>query len=121
MRYRLIVTIGCVAMMLQGCSTNSDGTKTLGMKGSSAWHKFAPIEEKIAYFSPACLAFGFEPGTDAFASCIQREMSDDRALANERSSEISNAISQATAVPPRTSRTKRSVTCTTLGNITQCY
>ena len=39
-----------VAIMLQGCMTNSEGGMTLGRKGSIAWHATAPLSDKNRYF-----------------------------------------------------------------------
>ena len=46
----LTTTLASV-LLVSGCSTNSNGGTTLGVKGSPAWHKFAPASDVAAYYA----------------------------------------------------------------------
>ena len=54
MRYKdMILTAVLVsAFSLSGCSTNSNGKMTLGVKGSPFWHKNAPAIDVANYYKP---------------------------------------------------------------------
>lgn len=101
----VLAVAGC--LLIAGCSTNSDGSSTLGLKGSSAWHKRAPIEEKIAYYAPTCEAYGFKKGTTAFSNCIAEEIREgtrsSRARADALSKSISDAFDTSSSNPPANS------------------
>lgn len=94
-------------VILSSCSSNSDGSSTLGMKGSAAWHKWAPIEEKIAYYAPLCEAYGFEKGSTAFSNCVAQEVRNGRnsskARADALSKSIGDAFDNSTSVPSKSS------------------
>ncbi len=45
-RYALVA---CAALLV-GCATNSDGSVSLGMVGSPAWHSSAPQKDVYAYY-----------------------------------------------------------------------
>lgn len=47
--YRLLPIVAA-AVVLAGCATNSDGSTTLGVKGSPAWHDSAPRKDVEAYY-----------------------------------------------------------------------
>ena len=81
--------------LVAGCSTNSDGSTTIGRKGSAAWHKRAPIEDKIAYYTPSCEAYGFKKGTTAFSNCIAEEIRDGKRTSRARADALSKSISDA--------------------------
>ena len=107
-----ISTVFLTLAALTGCASNSDGSRTLGMKGSAAWHKFAPIEEKIAYFAPTCKSLGFKEGTTDFSRCVQDEMNGDRSAARQKAADISRAFENMKPQP--------TITCRTYGNLTRC-
>jgi len=63
-----IVVLG---LLLAGCSTNIDGGKTIGMKGSDAWLAWAPYQDLVKYYSQydvdeICVAWNYEK--DSFES-----------------------------------------------------
>jgi len=43
-----IVVLG---LLLAGCSTNIDGGKTIGVRGSDAWLAWAPYQDLVDYYS----------------------------------------------------------------------
>lgn len=47
-----LATVLVSALSLSGCSTNSNGGTTLGMKTSPLWHKRAPASDVAAYYAP---------------------------------------------------------------------
>ena len=51
MRKLLIFLFILVVPIIQSCSTNSDGSTTLGRKGSPAWNKFAPASDVRDYYA----------------------------------------------------------------------
>ena len=114
MSFKLKSLASISLFLLASCTTNSDGSKTPGMKGSAIWHKFASIEEKVAYFAPTCKALGFTEGTTDFSRCIQTEMSDDRSAALQQVADISEAFEKMKPQPTP------NVTCRTYGSITRC-
>ena len=96
-----IYVLGLV--VLTGC-TGVNGEKYLGMPGSRAWFATAAPETIAAYFAKQCEAYGFKPGTDAMAQCIQNEAASKRQT---------NAIRAAAARPSTT-------TCSGFGNMVTC-
>lgn len=50
MNAKTIATALFAAAALGGCATNSDGSTTVGMKGSPAWHDNAPRRDVEAYY-----------------------------------------------------------------------
>jgi|TARA_R110002012_G_scaffold22799_1_gene78170 hypothetical protein len=48
---KYIYLLIAVSFVLQSCTKNLDGSKTFGLKGSSAWWGWAPHEDKMQYLS----------------------------------------------------------------------
>jgi hypothetical protein len=45
-----VVVALCIGLYIQGCATNSDGSTTIGVKGSPGWIESAPKRDVDAYF-----------------------------------------------------------------------
>ena len=57
------------ALSVAACS--ADGT--VGREGSPAWKMQKTRAEQKAHWLGVCKDYGFKPGTDAMAQCIQKE------------------------------------------------
>lgn len=44
------VVCALMALVATGCATNSDGSVTMGLKGSIGWHESAPRKDIEAYY-----------------------------------------------------------------------
>ena len=93
------------SIVLSGCS--ADGK--LGKEGSPVWHNRATTAEKVQYFKPNCIEYGFKEGSAEFRQCVVDEIRASKADANARAASI-RAYNAA----------NRSVVCTTYGNVTRC-
>ena len=51
MRHIFLFLLILLLPTIQSCSTNSDGSTTLGRKGSPAWNKFAPASDVRDYYA----------------------------------------------------------------------
>ena len=90
------------SLLISGCS--ADGK--LGREGSPAWHNRTSTAEKVKYFTPTCLEYGFEKGSPEFKQCVVDEIRISKNNANATMRSINSA--------------NRSVTCRTYGNTTRC-
>ena len=93
------------SIILSGCS--ADGK--LGKEGSPIWHNRATTAEKVQYFTPNCIEYGFKKGSAEFKQCVVDEIRSSKADGAARMAAI-NAYNAA----------NRSVTCRTYGNTTRC-
>ena len=93
------------SIVLSGCA--ADGK--LGKEGSPIWHNRATTAEKVQYFTPNCIEYGFRKGSTEFKQCIVDEIRSSKADGVARMAAI-NAYNAS----------NRSVTCTTYGNTTRC-
>jgi len=98
-RYGLISVL---ALVLSGCG--SDGR--IGMDESPVWHKRTSTADKVKYFTPTCLEYGFERGTAEFKQCIADEI---RISKSDASDQMDRVLAN------------RPLTCNTYGRTTQCY
>lgn len=98
-------TIILASIVLSGCA--ADGK--LGQEGSPIWHKRATTAEKVQYFTPNCIEYGFKKGSTEFKQCVVDEIRASKANANATMASI-NAYNAS----------NRSVTCRTYGNTTRC-
>lgn len=89
-----LISIFLLSAVLSACSTNPDGSTVVGMQGSPAWRKTASPEIVAEYYGKRCESYGFRSGTDAMASCIQSEISDDASMQRERGEKIQADISK---------------------------
>ena len=48
---KLFSTILVLGLLLAACTSNTQGGKTIGLRGSSAWLKWAPYEDLVNYYS----------------------------------------------------------------------
>jgi hypothetical protein len=93
------------SIVLSGCA--ADGK--LGKEGSPVWHNRATIAEKVQYFTPNCIEYGFKEGSAEFKQCVVDEIRASKADASAKMASI-NAYNAA----------NKSVTCRTYGNTTRC-
>jgi len=114
---RLVPLIALAAFTLTGC----DAEGNLGREESSAWHKRTPTAEKVAYFKPACEAYGFTDGTPEMSACIQREIQMSVQAARERSEDAQEAIAEFNRNMAARNSQRLRTTCTTIGGIMNCY
>ena len=84
------------------------------------WHRETPIEEKVAYFKPKCVAYGYAEGSADMSRCIQKEIGDSKAAADVVSAEAADDVQEAFNKFGETSRRRRT-TCTSFGRTVQCY
>ena len=71
-------------LTLAACS--ADGT--IGREGSPAWKMQKTKAEQKAHWLGVCKDYGFNPGTDAMAQCIQKESSGRRSGSSSDSARI---------------------------------
>ena len=90
------------SITISGCA--ADGK--LGREGSPVWHNRTSTAEKVKYFTPTCLEYGFEKGSPEFKQCVVDEIRISKNNANAAMRSINSA--------------NRSVTCRTYGNTTRC-
>lgn len=64
-----LITILLATLSVAACA--SDGT--LGQEGSPVWKMQKTNAEQKAHWLGVCEGYGFKPGTDAMAQCIQTE------------------------------------------------
>ena len=102
-------TIILASIVLSGCA--ADGK--LGMEGSPVWHNRATTAEKIQYFTPNCIEYGFKKGSSEFKQCIVNEIRASKSDANARMAAANASINAYNAA-------NRSITCSTFGNTTRC-
>lgn len=94
-----------VFIALSGCA--ADGK--LGKEGSPVWHNRATTAEKVQYFTPTCIEYGFKKGSPEFKQCVVDEIRASKADANARMAAINSY-----------NASNRSITCRTYGNTTRC-
>jgi hypothetical protein len=95
-------SIFIASIIISGCA--ADGK--FGKEGSPVWHKRASTAEKIQYFTPTCIEYGFEKGSSELKQCVVDEIRMSKNSADATMRSISSA--------------NRSVTCRTYGNTTRC-
>ena len=83
-----------------------DKDGNLGQEESPIWHNRLTTEEKVEYFTPKCLAYGFKKGTPELQQCVVNEIRISKAEANARM---------------RAAQANSPIHCTTYGNKTTCY
>jgi len=93
------------SIILSGCS--ADGK--LGQEGSLGWHNRTTTAEKVQYFTPTCIEYGFKKDSAEFRQCVVDEIRASKAGANARMDSFKARKAA-----------NRSVTCRTYGNITRC-
>ena len=98
-------TIFLVSVLLSGCA--ADGK--LGKEGSPVWHNRATTAEKVQFFTPNCVEYGFKKGSVEFNQCVVDEIRSSKADGTARMAAI-NSYNAA----------NRSITCRTYGNTTRC-
>ena len=100
------------AIMVSGCS--ADGR--LGREGSPAWHKRLTTAEKVQYFTPTCIEYGFKRGSAKFKQCVVNEIRASKAAADARVA----AHRAANAREAAYNAANRGITCRTVYNTTRC-
>ena len=95
-----------VSMLLPIFVLACDKDGNLGREESPVWHKRVSTEEKVEYFTPKCLAYGFKKGTPELQQCVVNEI------------RISEAEASAKM---RAIQANRPINCRTYGNNTTCY
>lgn len=108
MRTRVIL-VGLLGLV----ACDADGNP--GREESAIWHQRTSIDEKVAFFQPRCEAYGFVGGSPQMAACVQKEIQDSAASARAR---VQAAAADMSPPPPRQ---RMPITCTTIGNTTQCF
>ena len=68
-----------ILFILSSC----DKSGNLGSEESLYWHSRTSIADKIKYFKPKCLAYGFKENTDAMRQCVVDEMRISKKDAND--------------------------------------
>ena len=114
---RLVPLIALAALTLSGC----DAEGNLGREESPAWHKRTSTAEKVAYFKPACEAYGFTDGTPEMSACVQREIQMSVETARERSEDVQDAFEEFSRNMAAQNSQRLRTSCTTIGRITNCY
>lgn len=92
--------------VLPAC-TGVDGETYMGRPGSPAWFATAHPATIAAYFRAQCEAYGFKPGTDALAQCIENESQNKRNANATRALAIAQMSQSMQPVP-----TPRPINCT---------
>jgi hypothetical protein len=100
------------AMVLSGC--DADGN--LGSEGSGFWHSRTTTAEKVQYFKPTCIAYGFKEGSAELNQCVADEIRASKAAADAKSA-ASLANSRAST---STSYSRRTVICNKVGTYSYC-
>lgn len=98
MKVRLVVCAVMIAA-ISGC-TGVDGEHYLGRPGSPAWFATASSDTIAAYYGKRCSAYGFRPGTDAMAQCIESEAQGRRNLNVARTAAIAQIGANLQAAQP---------------------
>ena len=93
-----------VSMLLPIFVLACDKDGNLGREESPAWHNRVSTEQKIEYFTPKCIAYGYKRGTAELRECVVQEIRQSEADAEARMRSISKPIN-----------------CRTYGNRTTCY
>jgi hypothetical protein len=100
------------AMVLSGC--DADGN--LGSEGSGFWHDRTTIAEKVKYFKPTCIAYGFKEGSAELNQCVADEIRASKAAADAK---MAASLARASA-SSSTSYSKSSLICRNYGTYTRC-
>ncbi len=131
-----------------GCAVNSDGTTTIGVRGSPAWLSSAPQKDIDAYYDAKqvyelCMDWDKAMTKGKYAQTLRRPISqalvrkgekpdrcynpqsDAMLLANERQIEAIRAAETKKNISDAFKRPQSSgdsrITCVKTGNIVQCY
>ncbi len=70
-------------LMITAC-TGVEGERYIGAPGSAMWHATASPSTVAAHYGRHCIAYGFRPGSEAFARCLQDETLASRKRADSR-------------------------------------
>ena len=54
--------------------SSCDKSGNLGAEESVVWQKRTSVTDKMKYFKPRCLAYGFKENTDAMRQCLADEI-----------------------------------------------
>lgn len=105
-RQRAIVPL--LFIFLAGCesSIGLEGEQVYGAPGSPAWFNSAAPTTQREHFRGVCSSYGFTSGTAAHTQCVADETRSQRSDANRTLNRI---------------LADTSTTCTTFGNVTNCY
>jgi hypothetical protein len=68
-----------------------------GCQGSPVWLATASPQEIAAAYGPRCQGYGFTPGTDAYAQCIQNEVLQQRQHNQQAEANMNAAYAAAAA------------------------
>ena len=60
-------------LLIGGCTTNPDGTTSLGEPGSPMWLATASRSAIADHYRSTCLSYGHGPGSPGLAQCIGEE------------------------------------------------
>lgn len=70
---KLALAGSALIFALTGCGTGTDGKQYYGRPGSPAWFKTASPNTIKKHFTDICTSYGFTEGSEAMASCMQKE------------------------------------------------
>jgi hypothetical protein len=105
-----------IAIVLMGCSENSDGSLVVGVAESPYWHRTASIETKVAHFEVQCEALGYRNGAVDFSNCLERLISESQGRADIRMSSGTSYYDDYMARSMRVSESYRTRLNNNMGN-----
>jgi hypothetical protein len=97
-----------------GCA-GTQGETYLGLPGSPAWFATASPQTVAAYYGQRCQGYGFKPGTDAMAQCVQQE-----ALAKRQSNSADWRATVAAQQAAQQQQRMQTTNCRRFGNQINC-
>ncbi|PSL17314.1 hypothetical protein [Shimia abyssi] len=104
MKKVLVLAMAGTTALTAACSTNPDGSTSMGMKESPAWHATTSTQNKVAHFKSECQAYGYEQGSPHLAQCVQMAMEGSKSRATTQF-----AAGMASAAAVSAANTTRSV------------
>jgi hypothetical protein len=106
-----------VAALAAGCTTNPDGTTSLGAPGSTDWTLTASHDTKVAFYRARCESYGYTT-SGPLSQCVGDYYRD---AENRASDEMAQAVAIGAASYAATRPVRVQTTCTTYGHQTNCY